>query len=335
MGFHVRLALVLFVTLAACNRKTTSPPSDPQANDGGGASTNRTTASAGVPSLPMATGSGRFAIPGRSEAAIEVVVPEHRAKNPALLIAFHATGEEPASIVESFDLVAKAEALGFVAIAPRAGYRDTKHPPDVDHPADWGGSSWNMWTAADKNEDLAYVRSLIDAAKKSWAIDGARVYTAGFSNGAYFSYYVAASMPDRIAGFAEMSGGWATDACPTRTDEEGTSQYVVSMNAPVGKDLACATIFADPRFATKCRVTASNKLRPPVPLARVPFGYIAHYSTDEGVSVAWSCLLAEALGARAKTKIRARDADGTSGHAVMPNFIEDAFKFFAGRTVAQ
>jgi len=319
----------LVVTAAACSKTPTSAPvADGQA---------AVASVSGPPSaLPNVTGKGRFAIPGRAEAAIEVVVPEPHAAKPPLLIAFHATGEEPENIVAAFDLVEKAASLGFVVIAPRAGYRETPHPPDVDHPADWGGSSWNMWAAsADANEDLRYVRALIDAASKNWGVDTTRVYTAGFSNGAFFSYFAAASMPDRIAGFAAMSGGWSTDACPARTDEDGTSLYLMHTSAPAAKEMTCASIFADKTLPPKCRVSPKNKLHAPRPSARVPFGYLAHYSQDDAVSVAWSCLLAEGLGARAKTMIRSRETDGTTGHYPMPDFIGGAFKFFAKRTNAE
>ena len=338
------LCLIVVAATSACREKTTSPPAtDAQTTDAGAAATppqsaGRTGAppTTVLPALPNATGKGRFAIATRTESAIEVVIPKQRPKNPPLLIVFHATGEEPENSVAAFDLVEKAEALGFVAIAPRAGYRDGNHSPDVDHPENDGGSSWNMWTPSiEKNEDLSYVRSLIEAAKRSWNADATRVYTAGFSNGAYFSYFVAASMPDRIAGFAENSGGWPTDACPTRYDQDGGSLYLMNANPPAGRELTCATILGDKRLPPKCRVRAANKLRAPTPAARVPFGYLAHYSTDDVVSVAWSCLLGEGLGARAKTLIRAREADGTTGHTVMPDFIPNAFKFFANRTNAQ
>ncbi len=344
-------ALAFLTTFAACSKNSATPPvADAQTVDDGssrdapkGSASASTTASGpaplgALPPLPTATGSGRFAIPGRTEDAIEVVLPEKRAAKPALLIAFHATGEDAPNVVEAFDLVARAEGLGFVAIAPRAGYRDAPHPPDVDHPANWGGSSWNMWTpGVEKNEDLRYVRALIEAAKKSWNIDPARVYTAGFSNGAFFSYFVAASMPDRVSGFAANSGGWTTEACPQRTDHDGSSLYPIAAaaNAPASKDLTCANVFADPKVPKKCRPTAANKLRPPATSGRTPFGYLAHYIGDDAVSPVWSCLLAESLGGRAKAKIRTREADGTAGHAVMPGFIDDAFKFFAGRTTAQ
>ena len=289
-----------------------------------------------LPLLPTTTGEGRFALPGRTEDAIQIVVPANRAAHPPLLLAFHGTGGEPIEMVVDFDLAAKAASLGFVVIAPRAGYRAGGHPADVDHSADSGGSSWNMWTAnPQQNEDLVYLRALIDAAAAQWGADATRVYTLGFSNGAYFSYYAAASMPDRIAGFAENSGGWATDACPTRYDASDTSLYLMSTTAPAGQDMTCAAIFADAAFPQACRVTASNRLRPPIAGGRVPFGYLGHYSADDTVSVAWSCLLAEALGGRVQARIRASETDGTSGHSPVPNFIDGAWAFFAGRSNAQ
>ncbi len=282
--------------------------------------------------LPTATGPGRFTLAGRTEDAIQVVLPANRAAHPPLVLAFHGTGGEPIDAVDGFDLVNAAASLGFVAIAPRAGYRNGIHPADVDHRENDGGSSWNMWTASpDQNDDLRYVTALIDAAVATWGVDRTRVYTVGFSNGAYFSYFSAASLPNRIAGFAENSGGWTSNACPTRTDADGTSLYLLTTTAPAGQDITCATVFADPGFPASCRVTGANPLRPPKN-TRVPFGYIGHYSADDTVSVVWSCLLAEGLGARAQTRIRGSDLDGTSGHANMPGFMTAAWAFFAGRT---
>ena len=64
-------------------------------------------------------------------------------------------------------------------------------------------------------------------------------------------------------------------------------------------------------------------------------GEADYYSADDVVSSAWSCLLADGLGARAQTRIRASEADGTTGHTPMPGFFDAAWAFFAGRTNAQ
>jgi len=157
-------------------------------------------------------------------------------------------------------------------------------------------------------------------------------------HGAFFAYFAAASLPAQIAGFAESSGGWTTNACPTRygADSNGLSFYPTSGPAP-GVTIACSTLYAstNPQFPTTCIPTASNPLRPPPSGARIPFGYLAHYSSDDIVSVAWTCYLASALGSRATTTIRWSDSDGSNNHNVQPDFFDKAWAFFGGRSNTQ
>jgi predicted esterase len=292
-----------------------------------------------VPRLPMRTGAGTFAISGRTETAIRVAVPSPLPPSPPIVIAFHGTGDEPSGAMSDSQLEDNARKYGFVAIAPRAGYRNGGHPADVDHEANSTGSSWNMWNLdPNTNEDLRYVVALIAAAKATYDADTTRVYTLGFSNGAFMSYFVAASLPDVIAGFGEHSGGWTTDSCPTRygADSAGLSFYPTSGPAP-GVTTTCAALYASmsPKFPSTCIPTATNLLRPPRPGARVPFGYLGHYTSDDIVSVAWTCYLSTALGARATTTLRWSTTDGTSGHNVAPDFFDKAWTFFALRTNTQ
>jgi poly(3-hydroxybutyrate) depolymerase len=287
----------------------------------------------------MTTGAGTFTISGRSENAIRVVVPNPLPANPPIVIAFHATGDEPSGAISDSQLLVNAPKYGFVAIAPRAGYRNGNHPGDVDHEPNSSGSSWNMWDQSPStNEDLRYVAALITSAKATYNADTTRVYTVGFSNGAFFSYFVAASLPTQVAGFGESSGGWTTNACPTRygADSSGLSFYPKSGPAP-GVTIACSTLYAstNPPFPTSCIPSASNLLRPPPLNGRVPFGYLAHYTSDDIVSVAWTCYLASALGSRATTTIRWSDSDGTNNHNVQPDFFDKAWAFFANRTNTQ
>jgi poly(3-hydroxybutyrate) depolymerase len=291
-----------------------------------------------LPSLPGKTGDGTFAIPGRQESAIKVVLPDPLPARPPLIISFHGTGDGPTGGLSDFRLVENGPAHGVVVIAPRAGYRNGVYPGDVDHEPNASGSSWNMWnTNVDTNEDLRYVQALIAAAQATYDADPSRVYVMGFSNGAFFAYFVAASLPSQIAGFAEASGGWTTDKCPTRygSHSAGLGFYPTS-GPPAGESVSCASLYAstNPPFPTQCIPSATNPLRPPVPGARVPFGYLAHYSSDSTVSVAWTCYLESALGGRAQATIRYRDAV-TIGHNAPPDFFDRAWAFFAGRTNTQ
>lgn len=325
------LALVVLVASGCKGESSTAPPDAGAADTA--AESSPIDAGAVIAPLPAAGGAATFAMPGRTETAIEVALPSPKPASPPLVIAFHGTGGEPA---DGLALAPEATGLGAIVIAPRAGYRDGTHPADVDHDVNEGGSSWNLWaqgTAA--NEDLRYVLSLIASAKAAYGVDTTRVYTIGFSNGAFMAYFVAASLPDAIAGFAESSGGWTTDACPSRYGalSDGIAFAATSGPAP-GVTVSCASLYAStsPAFPTKCAPGAKNPLRPPPLGARVPFGYLAHYSDDDTVSVMWSCFLGDAMGARAKVVVRHRDADGTRGHVWPPDFFTGAWSFFAGRT---
>jgi predicted esterase len=286
-----------------------------------------------APLLPRTSGRATFAIPGRTETAIDLVVPAGLGASPPLVIAFHPTGGEPSEAISDFELDQNATRYKFVAVAPRAGYRNGVHPADVDHELNGGDSSWNMWAqGVAANEDLRYVLALIDSAHATFNVDMTRVYTVGFSNGAFFAYFAAASLPDRIAGFAENSGGWTTRSCPTAY---GSSSYQQSSSSvPSGTAIACSTLFSDASFPLNCQFGASNPLTAPPLGARIPFGYLAHYSSDDTVSVQWSCFLSQALGSRAQISVRFQDTDGTRGHNMQPDAFDRAWTFFAGRSTA-
>ena len=330
--------LILLVALAGCGNPSNPMPDGNEPGDMGQVPLPDL---AGTVSgmLPKQTGTGSFSITGRQESRIEAWVPDPLPANPPLVIAFHATGGEPTDEGSELQLDVNVPKYGFVAIAPRAGYRNGQYPGDVDHQPDSTGSNWNMNDLnPSTNEDLRYVVAIIAAAQATYNADTTRVYTFGFSNGAFMSYFTAASMPDKIAGFAEASGGWTTDNCPTRygADSDGISFYPTSGPGP-GVQIQCSTLFAttNPQFPTKCIPSASNKLRPPTPGARVPFGYLSHYTSDDIVSVQWSCILAASLGSRAMPSIRRSDSDGTMSHNPQPDYFEKAWTFFAGRTNSQ
>src|SRR5262249_28108973 len=62
-------------------------------------------------------------------------------------------------------------------------------------------AGWQMFTI-DDNRDLAFVRALLDDLERRYCIDRARVFSTGFSNGAFFSALLGCTMSDRIAAVA-------------------------------------------------------------------------------------------------------------------------------------
>lgn len=62
-----------------------------------------------------------------------------------------------------------------------------------------------MWRYA-KDDDVNFIRALIDQLEKEKAVDARRVYVTGISNGAYFSSRLAGDLGDRIAAVATVAG---------------------------------------------------------------------------------------------------------------------------------
>jgi len=62
-------------------------------------------------------------------------------------------------------------------------------------------------TPVTPEEDVAYVTAIIDRLVADKVVDPAAVYSTGYSNGGYFSLYLANILNDRIAAIAPVSGG--------------------------------------------------------------------------------------------------------------------------------
>jgi len=106
----------------------------------------------------------------------------------------------------------KGDAEGFIAVYPQGS----------------GGiagklRTWNAGTCCgqamqQRIDEIAFVAALLDDLQATVAIDRARVYATGISNGAMMAYEVACALADRIAGIAAVAGEMtALDRCrPSR-----------------------------------------------------------------------------------------------------------------------
>jgi pimeloyl-ACP methyl ester carboxylesterase len=155
------------------------------------------------------------------------------------------------------------------------------------------------------------VRAIIQSARAKLNVDSDRVYVLGHSNGGFFAWFVAASLPDRVAAFAENAAGAVRCAHRAAAGAQFT-----------GTASTCAALQAQPGFPT----CAGALLPAPVP-TRVPPGYLAHAVDDALVSVAWTCTLAGALGNRAWVHLQVPTPPDTFGHAVTDDFAVGAITF--------
>jgi poly(3-hydroxybutyrate) depolymerase len=65
---------------------------------------------------------------------------------------------------------------------------------------------WQIF-AREGNRDIAFARALLDRIEAEYCIDRDRVYSTGFSNGAFLSHLLGCALSDRIAAIAPVSGG--------------------------------------------------------------------------------------------------------------------------------
>jgi polyhydroxybutyrate depolymerase len=153
----------------------------------------------------IATGrrlAGRIEVGGVAREYIVDVPDTIRPHVPApLLFDFHGFGHSGAGVwaVSRFrDLAPQA---GLITVYPEGlPVRLRLRGEDLER------AGWEMYTV-DGNRDLAFVRALLDDLERRYCVDRARVFSTGFSNGAFFSALLACTMADRFAAVAPVSGG--------------------------------------------------------------------------------------------------------------------------------
>ena len=151
---------------------------------------------------------------GARERSYEIDLPARRdsVRPLAVVIVFHGGGGSADSVRRQSRMSVKGDAEGFIAVYPQGS----------------GGiagklRTWNAGTCCgqamqQRIDEIAFVAALLDDLQTTVAIDRARVYATGISNGAMMAYEVACALADRIAGIAAVAGEMtALDRCrPSR-----------------------------------------------------------------------------------------------------------------------
>jgi polyhydroxybutyrate depolymerase len=139
---------------------------------------------------------------GGSERSYEIDLPARRDRDrpmPAVVV-FHGGGGSADSVRRQTRMSAKGEAEGFVVVYAQGS----------------GGiagrlKTWNAGTCCghamqQRVDEMAFVAALLDDLPATVAIDRARVYATGISNGGMMAYEVACALADRFAAIAVVAG---------------------------------------------------------------------------------------------------------------------------------
>jgi polyhydroxybutyrate depolymerase len=97
-----------------------------------------------------------------------------------------------------------SDRLGFVAVHPRG--RDTS----------WNAGVCCGLAMSRGDDDVAFVRALLDALATEVCVDTRRVFATGFSNGGFFANRLACELSDRIAAIAPVAGDLGLATCAPR-----------------------------------------------------------------------------------------------------------------------
>lgn len=130
-----------------------------------------------------------------------------------LLVALHGGLGSSKQFATNSGFDGLAEANGFVVVYPDG----VGASPDGSGAQTWNGGSCCGAAVRLGIDDVGFVRQLLDTLGRDLAVDPARVFAAGHSNGAILAYRLACELSDRIAAIGVQAGSLETDVCaPTR-----------------------------------------------------------------------------------------------------------------------
>lgn len=157
---------------------------------------------------------------GESRRSYRLHLPAQQPAGPLpLVLDFHGYGFS----------AAREEALtGFSALADREGFAVAY--PQAD------GKAWRAFGGSD--DDLAYLRALLADAATAAAIDPARIYATGISNGAQMTLAAACGLPGTFAAVAFVAGGYPRVCAPPRPPAlifHGTDDRVLAYDGRAGQ----------------------------------------------------------------------------------------------------
>lgn len=146
-------------------------------------------------------------------------IPE-KAKLPApTVLVFHGGGGKAEGVDYSVGGMAKlADEEGFIVV----------YPAGIDR----GWNDGRKFDGQGKEDDVSFVRELIDNLVSKKQADPARVYACGISNGGFFSQYLAQQLPGKIAAVASVAASVSEDMAASQVSCQPT-MFVLGTNDPL------------------------------------------------------------------------------------------------------
>ncbi len=133
-----------------------------------------------------------------------------------LVLVLHGAGGDAVDALSTFRWIEASDLNGFILVGLEA------RPPRTWLPAGFRLNP-RVWNSGDpgvqeesilKNDDVAYVRAVLDQLTRRYTIDPNRIYAAGFSSGGSMAQRLGIEMSERFAAIAAVGSLRAQDAAP-------------------------------------------------------------------------------------------------------------------------
>ena len=169
-----------------------------------------------------------------------------------LMFNFHGFGGRASDFVYAADMRSQAERDKFIIVYPQGSLLG-------------GFPHWNSSGPSPDNkssaDDIGFVEQLITKISMDYSVNADRIYAAGFSNGGFFSYYLACNS-DKFAAIGSVAGTMIDDSfqncnalIPTgMINIHGTSDSVVPYNGNGGGMTSINDVLEYWRYFNSCTV---------------------------------------------------------------------------------
>lgn len=150
----------------------------------------------------------RLSIGGRQRSYLVDLPPKYDGHAPLpVVIVFHGGGGSASGIRTQTGMSDLARSAGFIAVYPNGT------GPLRDRLLTWNDESCCGSARKQHVDDVAFVRAMLDTIEATLAVDRARVFATGMSNGGMMSYLVGCRLADRFAAIAPVSGELTVGDC--------------------------------------------------------------------------------------------------------------------------
>lgn len=130
-----------------------------------------------------------------------------------VVLMLHGAGGNSRNAMRQAGLAAFADEMGFLVVAADGTPPRAELPPQfIANPQVWNDGSERGHAYARGVDDVAFLTAALDEVASHHAVDNARIYVTGFSNGASMAFRLAAALPSRIAAIGAVAGH--PFACP-------------------------------------------------------------------------------------------------------------------------